>query len=217
MRALRVTVDTNMLDSNDMRSLRGAARQAGVEIDVTTISVSTRERGWADASDLGLWPDSTTPETAVWGESRWGEAVWGGSELLVLDETPLDTGVLGGPGDGPRLEAILGVIASGSFPPRGERDHLSDPQKRQLRDAMILEAHAREGRDVFVTRDARGFVKHGKREQLQQLCATVIVHPDEFTDYCRRYASSGTVPRGADEGDPMSTDPDGPVRTPSQP
>jgi hypothetical protein len=65
---------------------------------------------------------------------------------------------------------------------------------------MILEAHARDGRDVFVTRDRRGFINHGKREALQALCSTEIVHPDEFAEYCQLRAANQET--GTDPGSP---------------
>ena len=77
----------------------------------------------------------TIPETAVWGESRWGTGVWGSNESHS------------------RLEEILGIIGSGSFP--AKREELTAGQRRQLRDAMIVEARIRAGRDIFVTNDAR--------------------------------------------------------------
>jgi hypothetical protein len=61
--------------------------------------------------------------------------------------------VLAGDDSPPRLEAILAIVSAGSFPKPGQRVSLTHGERRQLRDAMILEAHAREGRDVFVTND----------------------------------------------------------------
>ena len=114
----------------------------------------------------------------------------GTNEPFILDDSSLDVGDLSSLRGRTRFEVILAVISSGSFPPAGGRDALTEPQRRQLRDAMILEAHARDGRDVFVTRDSRGFINHGKRGALQALCSTEIVHPDEFAEYCQRRAAS---------------------------
>ena len=101
-------------------------------------------------------------ESVVWGESRWGGAVWGSSE------------------SSDRLEAILRIISNGSFPRKGGRADLSRVQRRQLRDAMILEAHVRSGRDIFITNDETGFVNHGRREILETQCGTRIMTAKEF-------------------------------------
>lgn len=87
---LLVTVDTNLLDEAVLAELRAAT---GPRTEFVTVSVNERERGDQPVARL-----TVMPETLVWDESRWGQAVWGDPipELLVLDETPLDSGVLGG-------------------------------------------------------------------------------------------------------------------------
>ena len=95
--------------------------------------------------------------------------------------------------DGPALfDAILAIVGSGSFPP-GQRENLTVGQRRQLRDAMILEAHAREGRDVLVTDDVRGFVgKDGeKRRKLEALCQTRVMTVYEFCTEAPSLGSPG--------------------------
>lgn len=92
----------------------------------------------------------------------------------------LDHAVLVSDTDTSRLEAILGIVSNGSFPPPGGRENLSNGQRRQLRDAMILEAHARESRDIFVTEDRKGFIANGKRGRLENLCRTRICTLDEL-------------------------------------
>jgi hypothetical protein len=87
-------------------------------------------------------------------------------------------------------DGILAIISDGSYPPSGKRDNLTRGQHHQLRDAMILEAHVREGRDIFVTTDTTGFIKHGRREKLEALCSTQIMTVEEFCDYV------STVPAG---------------------
>ncbi len=85
-----------------------------------------------------------------------------------------------------RFEAILTVISNGSFPKPGRRGgSLSGGERRQLRDAMILEAHARESRDVLVSNDAKGFIGNdgSKRAKLEALCRTQIMTVDEFCAY----------------------------------
>lgn len=45
---------------------------------------------------------------------------------------------------------------------------------------MILDTHARERREIFVTDDKRGFIEHGRREQLESILKTRILTRDEF-------------------------------------
>ena len=115
-------------------------------------------------------------------ESRWDEAVWSGPipELLVLDETPLGSGVLSGDRDADVFERVLRIVSNGSFPGPGSRDRLTAPQRRQLRDAMTFEAHCRQRRHLFVSDDKRAFINHGRREALQSLGRTRILTSDEF-------------------------------------
>jgi hypothetical protein len=102
------------------------------------------------------------PETAVWGESVWDGAVWGG------------------PSEGNCLEKALVIIGDGSFPPPNRRDTLTDGERRQLRDAMIFCAHVRAQRQIFVTDDSRGFVRGGRRQQLERNFGTRIMTCNEF-------------------------------------
>jgi hypothetical protein len=177
-----VTADTNVL-SSDMRRLREAVEGLDVEIAPTTVTL--RERGVTSLPS----DDAVVSETGVWNESRWGEFVWGPSppvyETLTLGESRLGMAVLGGDDAPSRFEAILAIIGDGSFPKRGERDKLTDGQRRQLRDAMILEAHARDGRDVLVSNDVTAFGGE-KRSRLEALCHTKIRTVDEV---CREVAT----------------------------
>ncbi len=157
--AFRVTIDSNLLDPEGQQSLATASKNLSIEIAVVT--VSERESGHP-------LPDYGRPIT----------------EVFVLDESQLGQAALGSAGTVDLMESILVIIANGSFPKPGERDQLTEGQRRQLRDAMILEAHSRHGRDIFVTKDKRGFVHHGRRAKLEQLCSTRILTPDEFADLC---------------------------------
>lgn len=174
---LLVTLDTNVLDAAEVASL-----QLGLEIpcQFAAVTVSMRERG--EANNLSI---ASVPETLVWGESRWGEAVWGGPipELLVLDESPLGSGVVAGDQEVDVLEAALRIISNGSFSPPGRREDLSPGARRQLRDAMVFEAHVRQRRHVLVTGDTRGFVNGGRREALERLGRTRILTPAEFREH----------------------------------
>jgi len=173
-----VTLDTNVLDPGTIERL---SNEIDVPCEFAAISVSLRERGDVD------FEIEVVPEVMIWGEGRWGEAVWGGKipELFVLDESLLDSGVLAEPDSGDVLEAALAIISNRSFPSPGYRDELSRGEGRQLRDAMVFEAHVRARRHVLVTGDKTGFVKHGRRALLEGLGKTRILTPDEFGDCAR--------------------------------
>jgi hypothetical protein len=161
-----VTVDTNVFSEAKMARMSRAAD--GLDIDLVPTTVSLRERP-LEASD----PRWIVRETAVWNEARWGEAVWGGPISETLGESDS------------RFEAILLIISNGSFPKPGQRDDLSKGERRQLRDALILEAHARENRDVLVSDDARAFIHDGRRERLEQLCKTRVMTVEEFCEHAQ--------------------------------
>lgn len=175
---VRVTVDSNVL-RGDLERIRQASD--GVDVEIVPTTVTLREHGALDDPRAEL-----LPETGVYDESLYDSgAVYGGSpvyESLTLGESRLGMAVLAGDDSPPRLEAILAIVSDGSFPKPGQRANLTHGERRQLRDAMILEAHAREGRDVFVTNDRRGFVgKDGeKRRRLEDLCRTRIRTVEEF-------------------------------------
>ena len=173
---LLVTLDTNVLDEAEVANLNAGA---DIPCEFAAVTVSMRERG--HANDL---PIISVPETLVWGESQWGEAVWGGPlpELLVLDESPLGSGVVAGDREADVFEAALRIISNGSFHPPGRRENLSRGTLRQMRDAMVFEAHVRQRRHVLVTGDARGFVNGGRRDALERLGRTRILTPVEFRE-----------------------------------
>ena len=193
---LRVTLDTNTIDHR----ARIEAACAGLNVELAYTTVTDRETEGTSRATSG----SGVTETGVWDESRWGQFVWGGSvnETGVYDESRYDSGavyaeepvretavlgewrlgeaVLGGDESQPMLEIILRVIGGGSFP--SQRENLTRGERRQLRDAMILEAHHRDQRDVLVTEDAKAFINDGRRELLEALCVTRIMRVDEFCD-----------------------------------
>ena len=178
--ALLVTVDTNLLDSSGLRLLSTAVKGLPIELAIVTVSERESRRSFAEFHLL--------LEGGVWDESEWGRAVWGDPlrETWVLGEGRLDHVVLGSGLTADLLDSLLDVIAGGSFPKRGHRDHPTAGQRRQLRDAMILEAHARNRRDIFVTNDVKGFIRGDRREDLERLCrSTRILTADEFLDFCR--------------------------------
>jgi hypothetical protein len=160
---LRVTVDTTAIYGDRIERIRRAVE--GLNCDIRATTVTYREH---DKASLVI---RFTPiaETGVYDESVYGSAVLGGD-------------------DAARFEAILDVIGNRSFPKLGLRDSMTPGQKHQLRDAMILEAHAREGREILVTEDVKGFIgKDGKnRRKLEAICRTRIMTTDEFCDYAER-------------------------------
>jgi hypothetical protein len=155
-RVISVTLDTNILPAEDLL----AAVPSG-DFEFAVVSVTDRE---VEASTGLVAPSSVNrvPETAVWGESIWDDAVWGG------------------PSEGDCLERALVIIGDGSFPPPNRRDTLTDGERRQLRDAMIFCAHVRAQRQIFVTDDSRGFVRGGRRQQLEKSFGTRIMTRNEF-------------------------------------
>lgn len=157
-----MTVDTNILGEDIKNQILKKAQGLPFEIDSTSVSV--REIEGTSISPMG----KSIPETGVWGESRWGQALWAGADTSEL------------------FEKLLKIVSSGSFPVPGSRGNLSAGQRRQMRDVMILQAHIREERDIFVTNDRRAFVgKSGDlRRKLESLYSTRIMTADEFCTYC---------------------------------
>lgn len=150
----KVTFDTNASPEDRVVI---AAIDAGCY--VTYVSVSHREARDTDF-EVELKNYDRVPELAVWDESDWDEARW-------ADEP-----------SSARLENILDIISNSAFPKL--RANLTEGQIRQLRDAMILEAHCAAEHDIFVTGDAKGFIKDGRREKLVALLHTRILTPQEF-------------------------------------
>lgn len=156
-----VTLDTNVLPAGELRSLEAKG------FTFAFVSVTERELGntalRAELSGL-----DALPETAVWDEGAFG------------------VGTYGAPEDDRRLDRILQVITNGSFP--RNRSELTASERRQLRDAIIFHAHVREGREIFVTNDARAFIDHGRRGLLESEFATRVMTKDEFLASCSAIA-----------------------------
>jgi hypothetical protein len=177
---LRITLDTNVVDPAGLSLIEAAC--AGRDVEVAYTTVTDREQ---EGTSLAQG-QATVLETGVWDESRWDSAVWGGNtilETLVLDQSRLGRAVLGGDDAPALLEAILEIIGNGQFPPPGERGELGRTQRKRFRDAMIFQAHCREGRDVFVTNDENDFIRRGKRQRLEALCSTKILTVKEFCEW----------------------------------
>jgi hypothetical protein len=127
--------------------------------DVTFTSVTYRENNDAEVK-LVLSNQQGLSELGVWGESSWGDARWADEASCI------------------RLERILQIISNGSFPK--DRTSLTDKELHQLRDAMVLEAHAARRRTLFVSDDERAFINHDRREKLETLLQTRILTTPEF-------------------------------------
>lgn len=162
MNVLKVTLDTNVLGQTVVHRIEKAV--AGLPIELGHISVTAREQQDAYCPPLG----QRIPETGVWDESRWDESVWGGEREEDL------------------FEKLLKIISNGSFPRVGNRDCLNHGEQNQLRDVMILVAHVRSARDIFVTNETRAFGKKDTRlrQDLESHCSTRIMNVEEFSDYC---------------------------------
>lgn len=132
------TLDTNVFPAEPL-----VQRARLVGIDVAAITVSHREVEGSTLQEEVAALQSIA-ETAVYGESRFGEAVCASED------------------DGLCLERAL-AVSNGSFPRTANPDTLSNGERRQLRDAMILCAHVRSGRHVLVSNDRRAFVNDGRR------------------------------------------------------
>lgn len=154
-----VTFDTNVLPAKELAQ---RAEDIGIDVQITTVTQREVE-GWSAEEVAERF--KAVPEVFVLGESRLGEAV------------------LAGDADVDDFELALELISSGSFPRPGSRDSLQPGQRRQLRDAMILCAHVRTGRDVLVTNDRAAFMAHGRREAIREHFSTDVVSVAEFEDY----------------------------------
>lgn len=187
---LRVTLDTTAIGPERRSAIEAACASASCTVEIKHTTVSDRETAGTPYATRG---DAAVAETGVWDESIWDEgAVYGGaavSESAVLGESLVDSFVVAG--DDSPLEEILRIITSGSFPAPGARDNLTENQRHQLRDAMALEAHIRNGRDVFVSDDARAFINHGRRAKLEALCSTRIMTTDEVCEWVGRLKGPG--------------------------
>ena len=175
-------MDTNVVNEEELSRLKAACADRDVEIAYTTVT-NREQEGSSVPSDR-----ANVMETFVWDESAWDRAVWGGPpipETAVVGEWRLGEAVLGDEEAQSQLEAILAIInGDREFPPPGDRDVMTREQRRRFRDAMILEAHTREGRDIFVTNDIRDFIRGGRQERLERLYSTRIMTVEQFCDLC---------------------------------
>ncbi|HZE87226.1 MAG TPA: hypothetical protein VE090_03385 [Methylomirabilota bacterium] len=181
---IKITLDTNQLDDEKVTVIHSYAKKLG--FDVKTVTVTDREIEGSSIKSL----KNPVLETGVWDESQWDNFVWGGdsvNEAFVLGESKLGSANLGSAESASLFELLLKTISNGSFPKLGKRDNLSAGERRLMRDVMIIEAHIREKRDIFVSDDKKAFIgKTGQaRKTLEELGKTKIMTHDEFISYCK--------------------------------
>ena len=153
---MKVTLDTNILPADDLIASVPSGR-----FEFAMVSVTNRE---TEGTKHNVIPEniSSIPEISVLGESCLGQTVLGDSA------------------DASCLEFWLKIISDSSFPPPGKRDKLTRGARRQLKDAMIFCAHVKNGGEIFVTKDTKGFVKGDRRITLENVLYTRIMTRDEF-------------------------------------
>jgi hypothetical protein len=149
----------------------GAA--AGVSLGPSTPRVERRAM-------LCSWPrgfEGGSPSRSLRFEPSLRTRTFGMSNLPGRDRKP-------GSGFGKLPLLMIKRIAS----KQGQRDDPSTGERRQLRDAMILQAHARDGRDILVSDDVKAFGREGddRRRKLEALCGTRIMTVDEFCGYAKQ-------------------------------
>jgi hypothetical protein len=132
-----ITLDTNVADRQDV--IDAAQRRS---LEVAVVSVTDRE---VKLSTYRPGVSARVLESAVLGESALGRMVRGSD------------------GETARFERVLQIISQEGFPNSRGRDRLTPPQRRQLRDALILMAHVRVRRDILVSNDERAYIRHGRR------------------------------------------------------
>lgn len=166
MQSIKVTLDTNVLDTGTLKEIYHAANGVPLEFANTTVSAHELE----GTSIIPL--NNPVLETGVYGESRWDEAVWASDD------------------EGTLFEKLLSVVSNSSFPRPNMRQKLIRGQLHQMRDVLILLSHVREGRDILVTNEKKAFVgKDGLlRTKLEDICSTRIMNVDDFISYCKSLA-----------------------------
>lgn len=181
-KVLKITVDTNIIIDHQHGKFDLVALSKRHSLDIVVVTVTERELKSKVVDIIAL---RRLDEAAKFGEPRSVDTI---SETFVLGESALGKGSLGGQTSVDSLETILKILTDGSFPKRGRRQSLNRGERNQLRDAMILEAHIREKRDLFVSNDRRAFignVNNEKRRQLEQLFSIQIMRMDEFLNYLK--------------------------------
>ena len=154
--AVRVTLDTNTLPVEDWL---GSIDRTLFEFAV--VSVTSEETSGTTFS-VHLTPLGEVQKHTAYGAGAYGVGPYGGT----IDKHC--------------LRRALEIITNGAFTDPDLVDGLSSGQRRQRRDAEIICVHIREGRDVFVTLDEKGFIRSGRRESLEAEYGIRIMTPPEF-------------------------------------
>lgn len=183
---LKITLDTNQIGDRELPKIKGALIK--LKADVATISVTDREIRGSSIKSFG----NVLLETGVWDESHWDNMVWANSitEDFILGESELGKAQLGSNSSKDTFEEVLKIITGGTFPKAGNREQLSPGQRNQLRDAMILEAHIREKRDILISDDKKAFIGHdgSHRQILESKFGIKIMTSDEFVTWANSYS-----------------------------
>jgi hypothetical protein len=153
------TLDTNVFPAE---ALVQRAGRLGIEAAVITVSRREVEGSTLEEEVSAL---ESIAETGVFGESRYGEAVYGAQS------------------DAECIERALELLSNRAFPGIGNRETMTNGQRRQLRDAMILCAHVRSKRDVLVSNDRKAFVDNGRREAIAAMFCTSVMTVAEFEQH----------------------------------
>lgn len=153
------TLDTNVFPAE---ALVQRAARLGIEAAVITVSRREVEGSTLDEEVSAL---ESIAETGVFGESRYGEPVFGSQS------------------DAECLERALELLSNRAFPRIGNRERMTNGQRRQLRDAMILCAHVRSKRHLLVSNDRKAFVNKGRREAIAATFCARVMTVAEFEQY----------------------------------
>ncbi|MBN8554458.1 MAG: hypothetical protein J0L93_03345 [Deltaproteobacteria bacterium] len=183
------TFDTNVLIKNQDDLATFVKKLEVRKLNYSVSTVTLREIKPGSISEQFLSGMIAISETTIWGETPWGVGRWGGAskELLVLGESPLGKSRLGSEKSVDTLEFILQTISSNSFPSKQNRASLTRGQKNQLRDALILESHCNDGREIFVTGDRKAFIgsDREKRKILEKTLNIKILDLKEFEEFLK--------------------------------
>jgi len=179
----KITLDTSVLPV-DHSLLKNKP------VEVAIVSVTGRELKDYKKLSEELKKIESIEETLVFGESNWGQGKWAPIiyETAIIGESKVGDSLVGAEDEKSVFEKLLKIISSGSFPKLGERDNLNKGERHQLRDAMILEAHIRDNRDIFVTKDVKGFIGRGERKEkirkeIEKRFEIRIMSMQEFINY----------------------------------
>lgn len=162
---IRVTADTDVIVEHKRGRIDLAKLSLLHSLDIAAVSVSERELRYKIEKIINL---RVLSETTVWNETPWGMGKWGAHS------------------DDEIFEKILSIISNGGFPKSGHRSCLSKGQTHMVRDAMILAAHIREKRDIFLSNDRRAFVGKGnddKRCNLEKVFGIRVMTLKEFIEH----------------------------------